>query len=70
MLNGDIMKKKNTNNKTMKISFRIEDEYGNIIQNVNGLPLDKGIGKLKGTLNTKLNRKSGKEYFRNMMKGL
>lgn len=64
------MKDKSRNNNTMKISFRIEDEYGNIIQNVNGASLDKGIGKLKGTLNTKLNRKSGKNNFRDIMKGL
>jgi len=56
----------------MKISFRIEDEYGNTIQRMNNAPIDVGIGKLKGTLNTKLNRKSKYEnkYFNDMMKGL
>lgn len=67
-------KQKNINNRTMKISFRVTDEYGNNIQSINNAPLDVGVGKLKGILNTKMGRKSrntnGCDYFKDIMKGL
>lgn len=61
-------------NRTMKISFRITDEYGSNVKSVKELPIDRGIAELRGILNTKMNRKSGKKTttpcVKDLMRGL
>lgn len=66
--------KSNSRQKTMKISFKIVDEYGGNIKTVNNVPLESGIGQIRGVLNTKIGRKSKNSdavtCFNDMMRGL